>query len=100
MTQDAERPASDRTPSARLSHTVDATKHSADDAATSPTYRDDMSNATTGQHVVVVGAGMVAHRFVESLLSRAGAEWRVTVVGDEGRHPYDRGTSLERTRMP
>jgi nitrite reductase (NADH) large subunit len=90
MTQDAERPASDRTPSARLSHTVDATKHSADDAATSPTYRDDMSNATTGQHVVVVGAGMVAHRFVESLLSRAGAEWRVTVVGDEGRHPYDR----------
>ncbi|MBP2421286.1 nitrite reductase large subunit NirB [Microbacterium imperiale] len=41
-------------------------------------------------HVVVVGAGMVAHRFVESLLSRAGDTWRVTIVGDEPRHPYDR----------
>ncbi|WP_344063405.1 nitrite reductase large subunit NirB [Microbacterium pumilum] len=41
-------------------------------------------------HVVVVGAGMVAHRFAESLLSRADAGWRVTVVGEEDRHPYDR----------
>ncbi|MDL9979971.1 nitrite reductase large subunit NirB [Microbacterium sp. ASV49] len=41
-------------------------------------------------HVVVVGAGMVAHRFVESLLSRSDGSWRVTVVGEEGRHPYDR----------
>ncbi|WP_036319082.1 nitrite reductase large subunit NirB [Microbacterium indicum] len=40
--------------------------------------------------VVVVGAGMVAHRFVESLVARGGADMRVTVIGDEGRHPYDR----------
>lgn len=40
--------------------------------------------------VVVVGAGMVAHRFVESLLSRGDDSWRITVIGDENRHPYDR----------
>ncbi|MHC2999072.1 nitrite reductase large subunit NirB [Microbacterium sp. HJ5] len=44
----------------------------------------------TPTHVVVVGAGMVAHRFVESLLSRADETWRVTLIGEEGRHPYDR----------
>lgn len=40
--------------------------------------------------VVVVGAGMVAHRFVESLLSRAEGTMLITMIGDEGRHPYDR----------
>ncbi|KAA9089978.1 nitrite reductase large subunit [Microbacterium radiodurans] len=40
--------------------------------------------------MVVVGAGMVAHRFVESLLSRTDAPWHVTVIGDERRRPYDR----------
>ncbi|GAA3904613.1 nitrite reductase large subunit NirB [Microbacterium invictum] len=45
---------------------------------------------TTAQHAVVVGAGMVAHRFAESLLSRAGEQWRVTVIGEEDRDPYDR----------
>ncbi|WJL96399.1 nitrite reductase large subunit NirB [Microbacterium sp. ET2] len=50
-----------------------------------------MSSAgTTGSHLVVVGAGMVAHRFVESLLARTGEEWRLTVVGEEQHHPYDR----------
>lgn len=44
---------------------------------------------STGE-VVVVGAGMVAHRFVESVLSRPGSHLRVTVIGDEGREPYDR----------
>ncbi|MFT4305562.1 MAG: nitrite reductase large subunit NirB [Microbacterium sp.] len=39
---------------------------------------------------MVVGAGMVAHRFVESLLSRADDAWRVTVVGEEPYAPYDR----------
>src|SRR5690606_33810407 len=33
---------------------------------------------------------MVAHRFVESMLSTAGEDWRITVVGDEHRAPYDR----------
>ncbi|MDJ1113147.1 nitrite reductase large subunit NirB [Microbacterium dauci] len=49
-----------------------------------------MSSTGTTPHVVVVGAGMVAHRFVESLLSRTDEQWRVTVVGEEPRHPYDR----------
>ncbi|UWF78663.1 NAD(P)/FAD-dependent oxidoreductase [Microbacterium sp. EF45047] len=39
--------------------------------------------------MVVAGAGMVAHRFVESLLSRDAAV-RVTVVGEEPLGPYDR----------
>ncbi|MCI1018155.1 NAD(P)/FAD-dependent oxidoreductase [Microbacterium sp. C5A9] len=46
--------------------------------------------ALTPTEIVVVGAGMVAHRFVESLLSRAESPLHVTVIGDEGRHPYDR----------
>lgn len=44
----------------------------------------------TPAEIVVVGAGMVAHRFVESLLSRAETPMHVTVIGDEGRPPYDR----------
>ncbi|MDQ1217419.1 nitrite reductase (NADH) large subunit [Microbacterium arborescens] len=70
--------------------TVKSRKHAADGAATSPAYGHDMSSTGPTRHVVVVGAGMVAHRFVESLLSRADDTWRVTVVGDEPRHPYDR----------
>ncbi|MDR6168289.1 nitrite reductase (NADH) large subunit [Microbacterium paludicola] len=70
--------------------TVNSRKHAADGAATSPAYGHDMSSTGATRHVVVVGAGMVAHRFVESLLSRADDTWRVTVVGDEPRHPYDR----------
>lgn len=46
--------------------------------------------ARTPAEIVVVGAGMVAHRFVESLLSRAEFPVHVTVIGDEGRAPYDR----------
>ena len=43
------------------------------------------------EHVVVVGGGMVAHRFVEALRSRdTGAAYRVTVLGEETRAPYDR----------
>ncbi len=40
---------------------------------------------------VVVGGGMVAHRFVEALRARDDAdEWRVTVLAEEPRPPYDR----------
>ncbi len=40
---------------------------------------------------VVVGGGMVAHRFVEALRARDEAgEWRVTVLAEEPRPPYDR----------
>jgi nitrite reductase (NADH) large subunit len=45
---------------------------------------------STSDEIVVVGAGMVAHRFVESLLRSPGASPRVTVIGDEGHLPYDR----------
>ncbi|HWI30349.1 MAG TPA: nitrite reductase large subunit NirB [Microbacterium sp.] len=45
---------------------------------------------TQHRHAVVVGAGMVAHRFVESLLTRSEEGWKVTVIGEEPRHPYDR----------
>lgn len=40
--------------------------------------------------IVVVGAGMAAHRFVERLLRDPGTAARVTVIGDEGYGPYDR----------
>lgn len=73
------------TPSVRRS------KHGSDDAATPRGYRDTVSTTDRdSRQVVVVGAGMVAHRFVESLLSRADASWRVTLIGEETRYPYDR----------
>ncbi|HEU4674548.1 MAG TPA: nitrite reductase large subunit NirB [Motilibacteraceae bacterium] len=41
--------------------------------------------------LLVVGAGMVAQRLVESLRARdEDRSWRVVVVGDESRAPYDR----------
>ena len=74
-----------------MRRTVEKPKHGADAVETSPTYREAMAAEATGTtHAVVVGAGMVAHRFVESLLARAGEAWRVTIVGEEDRHPYDR----------
>lgn len=75
----------------RASKIVAFSKQKTDLDATSPRYRDGMLHPDPpATHVVVVGAGMVAHRFVESLLSRAGADWRVTLIGEEGRAPYDR----------
>jgi len=47
-------------------------------------------NTEAATRVVVVGAGMVAHRFVESVLSNPEGAVHITVIGDEGRHPYDR----------
>src|SRR5262245_34149239 len=42
-------------------------------------------------NVVVVGHGMVGHRFVEALRSRdADGEWRVTVLAEESDPAYDR----------
>src|SRR5690606_22647273 len=48
-----------------------------------------VQEATTAD-VLVVGAGMVAHRFVDSLLSVAGDALRVRVIGEEPYGPYDR----------
>jgi nitrite reductase (NADH) large subunit len=43
------------------------------------------------RHLVVVGGGMVAQRLVEALRDRDGAgTWRVTVLAEEPRAPYDR----------
>lgn len=43
------------------------------------------------RHLIVVGAGMVAHRLTESLRSRdANGSWRVSVFGAEASAPYDR----------
>lgn len=44
--------------------------------------------------ILVVGAGMAAHRFVERLLREPGTAVRVTVIGDEARAPYDRSALL------
>ncbi|WP_236683815.1 nitrite reductase large subunit NirB [Demequina flava] len=46
---------------------------------------------TAQEHIVVVGGGMVAHRFVEALRARDGDNrYRVTVLAEEPRAPYDR----------
>jgi nitrite reductase (NADH) large subunit len=43
------------------------------------------------RHLVVIGGGMVAHRLVEALRDRDGeGAWRVTVLAEETRAPYDR----------
>ena len=45
----------------------------------------------SSKNVVVVGHGMVGHRFVEALRSRDSAgEWRVTVLAEESDAAYDR----------
>ncbi|WP_197466611.1 nitrite reductase large subunit NirB [Brachybacterium sp. sponge] len=40
--------------------------------------------------IVVIGAGMAAHRLVDSLVTRADGRISLTVLGDEDRRPYDR----------
>ena len=43
------------------------------------------------RHVVVVGHGMVGHRFVEALRARdTEGSWRVTVLAEEADAAYDR----------
>lgn len=42
------------------------------------------------KHIVVVGGGMVAHRFVDAALSRATSPVSLTVFAEEDRLPYDR----------
>ncbi|WP_432831871.1 nitrite reductase large subunit NirB [Dactylosporangium sp. CA-092794] len=50
-----------------------------------------MSDSSSSMNVVVVGHGMVGHRFVEALRSRdPGRRWHVTVLAEEGRSAYDR----------
>jgi nitrite reductase (NADH) large subunit len=51
-----------------------------------------MSNPTQARrHVVVIGAGMVAHKFVETLRAKdESGEYAITVLGEEPLAPYDR----------
>jgi nitrite reductase (NADH) large subunit len=59
-------------------------------AGHSRTREQGMSAQGLGR-VVVIGAGMVAHRFAEQLCSRGPATgWSLTVLGDEPYRPYDR----------
>ncbi|MBB5832873.1 nitrite reductase large subunit NirB [Brachybacterium aquaticum] len=48
------------------------------------------SPTTQSPRIVVIGAGMAAHRLVDSLVTRAEERISVTVLGDESRLPYDR----------
>ena len=46
---------------------------------------------SASKHLVVVGGGMVAQRLVEALRDRdAAGAWRITVLAEEPRRPYDR----------
>ncbi|WP_334148144.1 NAD(P)/FAD-dependent oxidoreductase [Microbacterium sp.] len=47
-------------------------------------------NSPTTTEILIVGAGMAARRFAEQLLARTREPVRVTMIGDEGRQPYDR----------
>ncbi|BBY74117.1 nitrite reductase large subunit [Mycolicibacterium parafortuitum] len=50
-----------------------------------------MTVMASNSHVVVVGHGMVGHRFVEALRSRDSAgSWRITVLAEESDAAYDR----------
>ncbi|WP_239063183.1 nitrite reductase large subunit NirB [Streptomyces sp. SID13031] len=50
-----------------------------------------MTELKKARHLVIVGGGMVAHRLVEALRSRdADLAWRITVLAEEPRMPYDR----------
>lgn len=75
-----------------MKNVVKNPKRTGDLRETAPAYRDDMGHENTnGTEIVVVGAGMVAHRFIESLLSRADEDaFHITLLGEEQRHPYDR----------
>ncbi|BBW99229.1 nitrite reductase large subunit [Mycolicibacterium moriokaense] len=69
-------------------HTVMAASHK----GTLRQYRvPSLCDMRSPRNVVVVGHGMVGHRFVEALRSRDSAgEWRVTVLAEEADAAYDR----------
>ena len=49
------------------------------------------SDCAPARHVVVVGHGMVGHRFVEAMRARdADGTWRITVLAEEADAAYDR----------
>ncbi|OBK74660.1 nitrite reductase large subunit NirB [Mycobacterium sp. 1274761.0] len=49
------------------------------------------SESTQARHVVVVGHGMVGHRFVEAMRARdTEGQWRITVLAEEADAAYDR----------
>lgn len=48
------------------------------------------SAATTKSRIVVIGNGMVGHRFCERLVDRGADAFEITVIGEEPRAAYDR----------
>ena len=71
---------------------VNSRKHGADSAATSPAYGDDMSTTAAPRDACRRrrrGDGGAPLRR-EPAQPRADADWRLTVIGEEDRHPYDR----------
>src|SRR5258708_40210870 len=43
-----------------------------------------------GRRLVVVGNGMVGHRFVDQMTEAGGGDWDITIVCEEPRLAYDR----------
>ena len=60
--------------------------------ATSRQYRlPSLHRMRSSQRVVVIGHGMVGHRFVEALRSRDDSDdWHVVVLSEEADAAYDR----------
>ncbi|MGO1340321.1 MAG: nitrite reductase (NAD(P)H), partial [Cellulosimicrobium funkei] len=57
----------------------------------SPSQPPSPDGPLDGDRIVVVGAGMTAHRLVAGLRTRdPEGTWSVTVIGDEPHEPYDR----------
>ncbi len=49
------------------------------------------SQASALPSIIVVGNGMVGHKFVEKMVAKGGHErYRITVIGEETMHAYDR----------
>ena len=72
------------------SYDVTNSKHGTHGAENGRAYREAMHRTGEPRRVVVVGGGMVAHRFVDSLTSRVEGDTVITVLGEEPRAPYDR----------
>ncbi len=81
-----------RTGSQTSSHAGEDTVIGASHKATRWQYRlSTITAMAPTSHVVVVGHGMVGHRFVEALRSRdTDGDWKVTVFAEEADAAYDR----------
>ncbi len=79
----------------RSHHGADGGEHTVMAASHRATWRQypllSLGGMRSSRNVVVVGHGMVGHRFVEALRSRdSHGDWRVTVLAEEADAAYDR----------